>query len=231
MKNYAVILASGSGERSGLNIPKQFAVINEKTVLELTLDVFSSHKNIDEIILVTNPNYFELTNEIISKNNYYKLEKIIKGGATRQQSSYAGISAIEDTNANVLIHDAARPFVTHEIISKCINALKEYKAVNVAIESSDTIIEVTYDNIIKNVPDRKYLRRCQTPQCFDIKLIKKAHELAIKENTDNITDDCGLILRYNLADVYVVQGSTDNIKITYPMDMEIAKLILKKESR
>lgn len=230
-KNYAIILASGTGERVGLNIPKQFALINEKTILEYSIEAFENHKSIDGIILISNPNFIDTTNEIIKKNNYKKIIKVMSGGKTRQESSYIGISQITDESSNVLIHDAVRPFINAEIISNCIDALKKYKAVNVAIESSDTIFEIDENNIIKNIPKRKFLRRCQTPQCFDLQLIKKAHQVALENNADDITDDCGLVVRYNLADIYVVNGSTDNIKITYPLDLKIAEIIQKKESR
>ncbi len=135
--------------------------------------------------------------------------------------------AIDDEEANVLIHDAVRPFLTKRIITDCIYALKEYKAVNVAIESSDTIICVDDNNIIKSVPDRKYLMRCQTPQCFDLKTIKKAHYIAVKDNFNSATDDCSLVLRYNLAPVCVVKGSEKNIKITYHDDIAFAELFIK----
>lgn len=229
MKNFAVILASGTGERAGLNIPKQFALINGKSILELTIDVFNSHPLIDGIILVSNPDFIDLTQNILDKNNYEKVLKLIPGGKTRQESSYFGISAfINETGANVLIHDAVRPFISKDIISDCIESLKKYKAVNVAIESSDTIVEVDENNIIKNIPKRKLLRRCQTPQCFDLALIRKAHEAAIKDRLSDITDDCGLVLKYNLTDIYVLNGSNYNIKITYPLDLEIANIISEK---
>ncbi len=230
-KNYAIILASGTGERVGLNIPKQFALINEKTILEYSIEAFENHKSIDGIILISNPNFIDTTNEIIKKNNYKKIIKVMSGGKTRQESSYIGISQITDESSNVLIHDAVRPFISTEIISNCIDALKKYKAVNVAIESSDTIVEIDENNIIKQIPKRRFLRRCQTPQCFDLQTIKKAHKVALENNADDITDDCGLVVRYNLADIYVVNGSTDNIKITYPLDLKIAEIIQKKESR
>lgn len=228
--NYAIILASGAGERTGLNVPKQFVLIENKSVLERSIEAFENHSCIDKIILVINPLFTDLVHEILAKNKYSKINKILTGGKTRQISSYIGVNAVEEQDAKVLIHDAARPFVSAKIINDCLKALDKNNAVNVAIETSDTIIEVNENNIIKKVSDRKRLRRCQTPQCFDINLIKKAHELAKKDGIDNITDDCGLILKYNLSDIYVVEGSVDNIKITYPIDLEIAKLILKKES-
>ena len=230
MKNIALILASGTGERAGLNIPKQFALIRNKTILEYSIEVFSNNENIDYIIVVSNPNFLNETTAIVERNNYKKVLKVIPGGKTRQESSYIGVNSINESDAKVLIHDAVRPFISDKIINECIYALDKYKAVNVAIDSSDTIIEIDDNNIIKKVPNRKYLRRCQTPQCFDLQLIKKAHELA-KINNISVTDDCGLVIKFNLTDVFVVNGSTDNIKITYPDDIKIAEVILDKKKR
>ena len=95
---------------------------------------------------------------------------------------------------------------------------KKYNAVDVAIPSADTIIAITDDRIIDYIPPRKYMWREQIPQCFRLSVIKKAHEMAIKDGFVG-TDDCGLVVRYNLAEVYVVQGDRRNIKITYPEDV------------
>lgn len=227
MKNIAIILASGTGSRLSLDIPKQFYKINNKTILEHTLDVFEHHDKIDSIIIVSNPDYICLVKDIVKNSIYNKIIKITKGGKTRQESSFNGLISINDLEANVLIHDAVRPFISNEIINECICSLDKYNAVNVAVESSDTIIEIDDNNIIKAVPNRKYLRRCQTPQCFKLSLIKKAHELAKKEDYNSATDDCSLILKYNLSDVYVVKGSEKNIKITYPADIILANEFLK----
>ena len=222
MKNIAIILASGTGTRFGNNIPKQFCKIKDKTVIEMSVEAFQKNNNIDEIIVVSNPEYIENTTELVI--DYSKVKKVITGGATRQESSYNGVFSVEDNNCNVLIHDCARPFISQEIINSCVAALNKYNAVNVAVESSDTIIVVDEKNIIKSVPERKTLRRCQTPQCFEINLIKKAHNMAKENNFTSATDDCSLILKYNLADIYVVEGSSNNIKITYPEDIDRIKL-------
>lgn len=223
MKIYAIILASGTGSRSGLNIPKQFYKINNKTVLEYSVTAFQEHPLIDEIIVVSNPDFIDLTCEITNNGRFTKVTKIIEGGKTRQESSFKGLSQISDINSKVLIHDAVRPFVSGKIITDCINSLDKYKAVNVAIPSSDTVIQVDENNLIKKVLNRSELRRCQTPQAFETSIIKKAHDLANKNNDGPATDDCGLVIKYNLADVYVVEGSDKNIKITYPADIKTAE--------
>ena len=228
MKNTAIILASGAGSRFGSEIPKQFIKLNDKTILEYSISAFEQNDNINEIIVVSNPDFIEDTKNII-QNKYRKVTSVISGGKTRRQSSYIGVNHIKEKDINVLIHDGARPFVSQKIINECIDALKTYKAVNVAVDSSDTIVEVDSKNIIKSMPVRKSLRRCQTPQCFRLEIIKKAHELAEKNKLEDITDDCGIVLKYNLADIYTVDGSVDNIKITYPKDIELAKLIINEQ--
>lgn len=116
MKNIAIILASGNGERFGENIPKQFFVFRGKTLLEHAIDAFEKNKNIDEIILVTNPKFRDLAEEILAKNSYKKISKLLNGGKTRVESSYIGTSEAPD-DANVLIHDAVRAFVTQKSIN------------------------------------------------------------------------------------------------------------------
>lgn len=225
MKNIALILASGNGERSGLNQPKQFFKVGGKTLLEHSVETFDKHSGIDGIIVVSHPDFLEKTEKLV--NRYRKVLKVIAGGATRQESSYNGVFAINDAE-NVLIHDAVRAFVTEEIISSCLEGLNNHKAVCTAIETSDTILEVDTNGRIVSVPQRKTLRSAQTPQCFKLDLIKHAHELATQKGL-TVTDDCGLILANSLAEIYVVQGDTKNRKITYPEDLEFAQWIYDKQ--
>lgn len=230
MTNIAIILASGTGARTGLNVPKQFVKIAGKTVIEHTLDTFEKYNDINEIIIVSHSDYIERMQEIVIKNNYKKISKILAGGNTRRESSYIGISSISDENAKVLIHDAVRPFLSKEIIKECIEKLDTYKAVDVAIDSPDTLIKINNKNIIEDIPERKYYKRGQTPQAFDLKTIKEAHNLANKEENLSVTDDCGLILKFNLCDVYVVKGDDFNHKITYPIDVAIADKLFQLKS-
>ena len=223
-KNIAIILASGSSERlSNLKTVKQFTKIAGKMVIEHTLDVFEKNKTINEIIIVTKDEYKPICYDLADKNNYKKISKILTGGKTRQESSRIAIMAAKaDDNDNILIHDAVRPFISDKIIDDCINALENYSAVDVAIPSADTIIQVNNGNLIENIPKRKYLRRGQTPQAFKYGIIKKAHVLAQNDTNLEVTDDCGLIKYFNLCDVFVVDGDDYNIKITYPIDIDIA---------
>ena len=223
MKNYAVILASGTGSRFGSDIPKQFIKINDKTILEYSIEAFENADCIDEIVLVITPEYKNDAEKIVKNNGYKKLSKIVQGGKERKDSSFNGICAIDDAEANVLIHDCARPFVSQKIIANCVDALDKFDAVCCAIPSTDTVFEIE-NNIIKNIPERKSVMRAQTPQGFKLSVIKKAHELS--QNDNNFTDDCGLVVRYNLCEVGIVLGSENNLKITYPNDLFIAQKIL-----
>ncbi|MBQ4646851.1 MAG: 2-C-methyl-D-erythritol 4-phosphate cytidylyltransferase [Candidatus Gastranaerophilales bacterium] len=223
MNNYAIILASGTGSRFGSNVPKQFSKICNKTIIEYTIEAFEESDLIDKIILVVVDKYLDFVCNLVQKNNYKKIYKVIKGGLTRKESSFNGVFAIDEINANVLIHDCARPFVSNRIIKDCICALKDYDAVNVAIPCTDTILEIK-DNIIQSIPQRSNLRAVQTPQCFKLSTIKKAHQLS--KNDSEFSDDCGLVLKHNLCPIFVVEGDVNNFKITYPNDFFLAQKII-----
>ncbi len=220
MKNYAVILASGSGTRFGGDTPKQFVKIAGKTVLEHTLDIFEQSNIIDEIVVVILAEYRHVLENILLKNSYKKITKILNGGATRKESSCIGVSAIMDDEANVFIHDCARPFLAQRIIQDCAKALQTYSAVDVVIPATDTIVQIDDDKNIVQIPNRKYMCQGQTPQCFKLSIIRKAHEMA--HDDDNFTDDCGLVLKYGLGPVHIVDGDVQNIKITHGEDIFLA---------
>ena len=224
MKTIAIILASGSGKRFGDDLPKQFTKLAGKTMLEHSVEAFEGVNSIDSIILVVTPEYVDYVKEIVDKNNYKKVIKVIAGGAERKDSSYLGVNAVDEDEANVLIHDCARPLISEKVINECVEALSEHDAAAVGIPSTDTMIEVK-DNIIKSIPKRENLMRIQTPQCFKLSVIKKAHELS--KNDKNFTDDCGLVVKHNLCDIYVVSGERSNIKITYPEDIYFAENFIK----
>ena len=224
MKTYAIILASGNGLRYGGSIPKQFTKIAGKTLLEHTIEIFELAQDIDKIIVVISKEYRGFVEEILLRHSYKKIYKILNGGTSRKESSYIGITSIEENDGYVFIHDCVRPFLSLEIISRCKQALKIYDAVDVAIPAADTIIEIDSTNVITQIPKRENLRRGQTPQCFKISLIKKAH--ALFRDNDDFTDDCGLVLKSKMAQIFVVEGAEENIKITYPQDMVVADKLL-----
>jgi len=228
MKNIALILASGSGSRCGLNYPKQFIKVNNKTILEYTVDVFEKNKYIDEIIIVANKEYIEKIADITKK--YLKVKNIVSGGDTRKDSSYNGVMSINYEDANVLIHDAARPLISESIVNECIFNLDKYNSVCVAIPSVDTLLQVDNNKDIISVPERRFVYRAQTPQCFKLSLIKQAHTLANSDTSCYVTDDCGLIIKYTNEKIHIVDGSEDNIKITYLEDINFLESKLLKIS-
>ena len=226
-KNIAVILAGGKGARFGSKLPKQLTKIAGKTIIEHTIERFEDCEMIDEIAIVMNPDFIEIIQEIVNKNLYSKVKKILKGGAERSSSSTSAIDAYysesKEKNINLIFHDAVRPFVNNTIIENVINALKNYNAIDVAIPATDTIIEVNNEDIITKVPNRSLLRRGQTPQAFSYETIYQAYELAKNDINFKATDDCGVVLKYLPNEkIFVVSGSEENIKVTYEMDMFIA---------
>ncbi len=126
----------------------------------------------------------------------------------------------------VLLHDAARPLVDQRISTDCVAALGEHDAVGTAVPSSDTIV-FAEGGVMSHVPPRERLWRCQTPQCFRLSVISRAHELAAADPGFAPTDDCGVVLRYLPdVDVHIVLGSERNIKVTYPHDLAVAEALL-----
>lgn len=227
-KNLTIILAGGSGTRLNNETPKQFLPLAGKPIIAHSIETFETHPAIDHIFVVTNPVYLEQTAALIEKNDYKKVKKVLTGGETRQASSYNGLTAGEEDYENVLIHDAVRPFITHDIIDELLRQLNCFAAVVPGIPSADTVIQIDEEQLVTEIPDRTFLRRVQTPQAFKFSLIKKAHRLALKNNIQNLSDDCSLVLKFGLADICFVPGSPENIKITYPRDLILAGEIAKK---
>lgn len=218
--NIAVILAGGSGTRLGNDTPKQFLKVAGKQVIEHTIDVFENCRQIDEICIVSKPEFVTDVEELVIKNQYKKVKKILNGGKERYDSSLAAINAYTDDSINMLFHDAVRPLVNERIINDCIIALEQYNAVDVAAKTTDTIISVDDNECIDFIPNRVKLRNGQTPQCFKRGTIKRAYELALADPNFTTTDDCGTVRRY-LPDepIYVVAGENSNMKLTYVEDL------------
>lgn len=221
-KNIAIILAGGKGERFNANIPKQFAKVAGKSVIEHTIDCFEEHELIDEIAVVMNVNYIDKMESIILKNNWAKVKKVLAGGKERYDSSLVAIYAYEqEENVNLIFHDAVRPLLGHQIITEVITALNEYNAVDVAIPATDTIIQVDVEKkAIEQIPDRNKLYQGQTPQGFKLETIAEAYKLALQDSNFKTTDDCGVVRKYlpNEA-IYVVDGAKKNMKLTHMEDL------------
>ena len=214
----AIITAGGSSKRFGQK-NKLMQKINGKEIIFYTVNAFLNVHEIDEIFICANK---LIINDLKRIFKGTKKIKIIEGGETRQQSVYNGLNAIKNCEY-VLIHDGARPMVTTDIIKKTISMVKDKKALTVVAKTIDTIKQVDENlKIIKTI-DRNSLYNTQTPQAFDYKLIKRAHE---KLKGQDFTDDAGM-LEYLGCDVYILEGDYKNIKITTQNDLEIVGLYLK----
>ena len=217
-RNIAIILAGGVGSRLGMSTPKQFFKVAGKMVVEHTIDVFERNQHIDEIAIVSNPALVADFENIVLRNKWRKVKKILKGGPERYYSSLSAITAYQNEDANLIFHDAVRPLVSQRIIDDVVEALATHRAVNVAVPSADTIIEVDGD-FITNIPDRSRLRRGQTPQAFDRQLIAEAYDKALQDPNFRTTDDCGVVRTYVPEEpIYVVRGEESNMKLTYRED-------------
>ena len=222
-RNVAVLLAGGVGARVGLDIPKQLIKIAGRTILEHTLTVLHEHDLVEEIVVMMAPGHLDAVHEILRSGRYPKVSRVLEGAATRNGTTLRALEALGDQDSKVLLHDAVRPLLSARIITDCFVALQTYDAVDVAIPSADTIIEVTPENTIAAIPPRASLRRGQTPQAFRASVLRKAYQVAATDEEFAATDDCGVVLRY-LPDVPigVVRGEERNMKVTDPIDVYLA---------
>jgi 2-C-methyl-D-erythritol 4-phosphate cytidylyltransferase len=241
MRMVAVVLAGGSGQRFGAGVPKQLLALDGQTLLAHCVAAFDAAPGVDEVLVVMPPGRTADAEKLRADGAYPKLTAVIEGGTSRPASTRAAISAINarrgaaaddgdrDGDWGVLFHDAARPLVDQRIIADCVAALERVDALGVAVPTADTIVVVA-DGVMTRIPRRDSLLRCQTPQAFRLSVIARAHELALADPDYEPTDDCGVVLRY-LPDVpvHVVQGSERNLKITYPRDLAIARVLLDEE--
>ncbi len=226
-RNVAVLLAGGVGSRVGLDIPKQLIKVAGKTLLEHTLLTLHDHTDVDEIIVMMAVGHTDAVRDITRGGAYPKVTAILEGGETRNDTTQRAIDHLltggDAADTRILLHDAVRPLVTPRIIGECFEALQAYPAVDVAIPSADTIIEVGADDTISSIPPRASLRRGQTPQAFRLDVLARAYEIAAEDPAFTATDDCSVVLKY-LPDepIIVVHGDDRNMKVTEPIDVFIA---------
>lgn len=228
-KNVAVVLAGGTGNRMGLEIPKQFFILSGRSVLEHSIDAFERNPFIDEILIVANANYINDTQQIIDKNSWKKIKGVVPGGKERYDSSLSAIKQYSGfLNVNLIFHDAVRPLVSQRIITDCVKALECNSAVGVAIPCVDTIMCVE-DGVIQSVPDRTKLWRAQTPQAFKIDVITEAYKVALQDPNFKATDDCGVLMRYMPhVPIAVVNGDEHNLKLTYKGDIPLFERLIEE---
>jgi ribitol-5-phosphate 2-dehydrogenase (NADP+) / D-ribitol-5-phosphate cytidylyltransferase len=223
VRNVAVLLAGGVGVRVGLDIPKQLIKVAGRTILEHSLAALHAHPMVDSITVMMTPGHLDAVRAIVRGGGYDKVTEILEGGETRSETTMRALESLGGEECKVLFHDAVRPLLSQRIIGECFEALDRYPAVDVAIPSADTIIQVGDDNVIQDVPPRASLRRGQTPQAFRSSVIEQAYALAADDPDFVATDDCTVVLRY-LPDqpIWVVRGDERNMKVTDPIDVYLA---------
>ena len=231
METVAVILAAGSGSRTGLSTPKQFLLLGGKTVLEHSVQTFNNHAGIDQVVIVTAPEFMDRVKQMVTANKWAKVTAVLAGGKERFDSSLAAVRHFSDKPDMVMLfHDAARPLVSAGIISNTLKAMESFNAVDVAIPAVDTIVQCdAAGTVMESIQNRNLLWRMQTPQGFRQKTIEKAYRIALKDPSFTATDDCGTVLRY-LPDekVGIVRGDERNIKLTYADDLSLLEFLLSR---
>ena len=218
MKTAVIIPAAGTGSRMGVD--KQLMPLKGKPVLTYTLAAFDSHDEVDEIIVVAPRNVAD----VILPYGFEKVKTVVEGGDNRQASVWAGIQQINSDVTNVLIHDGARPLVTHNAISDVLACVRRGIPAISGVKPKDTIKLADNCNMVKETPNRDKVWIVQTPQGFPAATIIKAHELAITENFLG-TDDAMLVERMGV-EIYMVEGDYHNIKLTTPEDRAVAEALL-----
>lgn len=220
----AVIVAAGRGTRMRAGINKQFLNIKGKPILYYTLKAFENCTLVDEIILVTAIDEIEYCkNEIIKKYNIDKVSNIVAGGAERQHSVYNGLKSLSDCEV-VIIHDGARPFVDRRIIEEGIEFARKFGACTCGVPPKDTIKVKDKTGFSRITLNREELFSVQTPQCFNYDLILNCHERILQDSV-KVTDDTS-IAEYYGHQVYLYEGSYNNIKITTPDDLIFGERVL-----
>lgn len=228
MKTAAIITAAGAGTRMGGEQPKQFMELEGRPLLAFTLERFACSPDIDGIVLVVPADRVDYCRrEIVDKYSLAKVKHVVAGGDRRQDSVRLGLEATEGHYPSVLIHDGVRPLVSEHLIRRIVRAAKEHRAVIPALPVKETVKEADRAGLVVRTHDRRSLWLVQTPQAFRYEDILKAHRQALEENWEEMTDDALLMERTGVP-VKIIEGSEDNIKITTPGDLELARFLLNK---
>ncbi len=221
MKQYALIVAGGTGSRMRSDLPKQFIKLGSKPILMHTIEAFHAFNNSMNIALVMHPEYIALWEDLCSEHNFILKHKLVKGGNTRFHSVRNGLRQLPNENNIVGIHDAARPFIDSEFLNRC---FKEANHKGNAIPFLDSTESLRYvENNSNKIIDRNLVKKIQTPQCFKLNDIKLAYN---QKYDTSFTDDASVYEAKFNSKIFLVDGADKNIKITTPVDLALAELIL-----
>lgn len=219
----AVIVAAGSASRMG-GIDKVMAPLGGEPMILRTVRAFEACEAVKEIVIVTRKDLMGPIAELCS--GFTKIRSVVQGGSSRQESVKLGLLAFSKEVRLAAVHDGARPLVSGELIDKVIRAVHSYGAAAPAIPVKDTI-KVFEGGFIAATPDRSTLRAVQTPQVIDRDLLLGALEKAEQEGTA-LTDDCSAVEHIGMR-VRLVEGEERNLKVTTPLDLKIAELLLEEK--
>jgi len=218
----AVIVAAGTASRMG-GIDKVMAELKGEPMIARTVRTFQNCDAISEIVIVTRSDLIQPIADLCA--GFDKVKAVVVGGNSRQESVNLGLNALSDKMKLAAVHDGARPLITWQVIDRTVRAANTYGAAAPAIPVKDTI-KVVEGYVVKNTPDRSTLRAIQTPQVFDFDMLRGALKKAELDGAA-VTDDCSAVERLGLT-VKIVEGDERNIKVTTPMDLKIAELLLEE---
>lgn len=218
----AVIVAAGNASRMG-GIDKVMAPIGGEPMIVRTVRTFQNCDAIREIVIVTRRDLIVPIMDLC--HEFDKVKAVMVGGSSRQESVEIGLGALSKTMKLAAVQDGARPLITWQVIDRTVRAANTYGAAAPAIPVKDTI-KVAKGGLVVSTPDRSTLQAIQTPQVFDVDLLKAALRKAREEKAE-VTDDCSAVERLNMS-VKLVEGDERNIKVTTPMDLKIAELLLEE---
>ena len=218
----AVIVAAGTASRMG-GIDKVMAPLGGEPMIVHSIRAFQKCDAIKEIIVVTRPDLIVPIMELCQE--FDKVQAVIVGGASRPESVAIGLNALSDKMKLAAIHDGARPLITFEVIDRTVRAANSYGAAAPGVPVKDTIKTVE-GGIVRETPDRSLLKAIQTPQVFDRDLLHVALEKAARDGAQ-ITDDCSAVELLGMS-VRIVEGDERNIKVTTPLDLKLAEMLLEE---
>lgn len=228
--NIAVIFAGGSGQRMhSKDIPKQFLEMHKKPIIIYTLEIFERHPDIDAIVVACKGDWIAYLKDILYKFRIEKVKKIVPGGETGQMSIYNGLVAAEEIckgeSSVVLIHDGVRPLINEKVITDNIASVKKNGSAITTAVVKETILVVDNEESISYVPDRENSRVAKAPQSFWLKDIIDVHRKAQKEGKTDYIDSCTMMKQYGYP-LFLVDGPSENIKITTPDDFFTMRALL-----
>jgi 2-C-methyl-D-erythritol 4-phosphate cytidylyltransferase len=222
---HLLIAAAGTGKRMGSDRNKLLLVVRSRPIIAWTLLAAEAASQISWIGIVSQSYDWEDFKTILAPLKLTKPVKLIQGGSTRQESVYNGLQALPDSAEQVLIHDGARCLATPDLLNRCAEVIRHCSGLIAAVPVKDTIKVVDENGIIRHTPERRQLWAAQTPQGFDVKLLKQCHGEGIRQGWE-VTDDAALFEKCGYP-VRIVEGEETNLKLTTPQDLAIAEFILK----